>query len=80
MNTKLLYWNTQGFKNKGKLLEFREFIKHHDYDLIFLNENWYIWNKRPLKLTSYTLHIKNREEGKKNGGIAIYNITKLTTT
>lgn len=54
------------------MLEFKEFISHHDIDLKLLKETWYIGDRRPSKVTGYTL-FKNRERGRK----AMYHKTDL---
>lgn len=79
-NIRLLHWNTQELTDRVKIVEFKSFIKHQNFDIVLLNETWYTANRGLPKLSGYTHIFTNRERGKKVGGLALYHKTDLYVT
>lgn len=74
--TKLLLWNAQGLTRREKILEFKQFVLRHKFDIVALNETHWTDKTRPSKIHGCNITTKNRPVNEQNrhtgGGLAIY--------
>lgn len=69
----MAFWNANGLKNKK--LELLEFARHHDLDVILVNET-HLRAADTCRLPNYTLYRTDRPDGR-GGGTAIYAKTSM---
>lgn len=63
---KLLHWNARSLEKKAKQLEFRNFAKYHDFDIIIVSETWYGADAKLLAISGYK--VSSKPPGLSKGG------------
>lgn len=76
---KIAQWNAQGLKRRDKITEFREIVRHHSFDVVMLNETWYINDKKPPTMRGMKRSLKIGRQTVK-GGLAVYYKNSLDVT